>query len=283
MLKLIIYKDKITTTKWEEEKNDWTEHDITSLKEPITAYFDRNVEIKQDVTVEDFMNHLRKYEKDIDFCFYSFSDGIPLKLYFDEMDSPTDVAHDLGEVEMCWEGEILNDELMLFGYLRAYLTPEKIAEVGEMNNIPHDISFLPINVWKNCYFRFNEGILVHNLGEIDNINSELVFEGYKAWTFFDVLSNFIADITMNGTPEERNSKAESFVNKKYDVKEVAKDREQAQYWLDFLEEELKEMNEKMRETLENEEYENAEVLQKDINAVTEELKTLKEEVEKYNL
>lgn len=283
MLRLIIYKDKITTTKWEEEKNDWSEHDISALEAPITSYFDRNVEIKQDVTVEDFMNHLRRYEKDVDFCFYGFSDGIPLKLYLDEMEEVSEITHDLGEIELCWEGEILSDELMLFGYLRAYLTPEKIEELGELNNIPHDISFLPINVWKKCLLRFNERILVHNLGEIDNINSELVFDGYKAWTFFDVVSNFVADITMNGTPEERNSKADSFVNKKYDVKEVAKDREQAQYWMDFLIEELAEMKEQMKTTLENEEYENAEVLQKDINAVAAELKTLKEEVEKNNI
>jgi len=279
MLKLIIYKDKITTTKWEEENNDWSEHDISLLDAPISAYFDRNVEIKQDVTIEDFMNHLKRYEKDIDLCFYGFADGIPLKLFLEEMEKPTDITHEFGEIEMSWEGEILNDELMLFGYLRAYLIPEKVVQ----NNVPHDISFLPINIWKNCFFRFNERILIHNLGEIDNIHSELVFEGYKTWTLFEVISNFIADITMNGTPEERNKKAENFVNKKYDIKEVAKDKLQAQYWLDFLETELEEMKEQMKTTLENEEYENADVLQKDINAVTEELKILKEEVEKYNL
>ncbi|TXI88444.1 MAG: hypothetical protein E6Q36_05640 [Chryseobacterium sp.] len=85
MLKLIIYKDKITTTKWEEELKDWTEHDISTLDQPITKYFDRYVHIKEDVTVEDFMRHLERYEKDIDFCFAGYNNDVPLRPFLDEL------------------------------------------------------------------------------------------------------------------------------------------------------------------------------------------------------
>ena len=69
MVKITIYKDKITATKHNKDENTYTEHDISKLDGSILKYLNRIVDIKLDVTVEDFMKHLERYEKDIDYCF----------------------------------------------------------------------------------------------------------------------------------------------------------------------------------------------------------------------
>jgi hypothetical protein len=283
MLKLIIYKDKITTTQWESELNDWVENDIKILEGPITKYFDRYVFIKDDVTVEDFMNHLEYYEKDIDFCFSGYNNDVPLRPFLDEMkeDVSEEMSSDLGEIELVWQGEILNNTICLFGHILAFLSDEKIKELGEENDLPHDVSWLPINVWKHCKMSLNDIILINNLGTVEEITDELVYEGYHYWTFFDIVSNFLADITINGTPEERNKIATQIINKQYDVKEVAKNPEQATYWMSFLETELEEMKMHMEDAVDGEDYEKAEVIKKDMEAVEKELGSLRDEVEHY--
>lgn len=285
MLKLIIYKDKITTTQWEPELNDWIENDIKTLDNPITKYFDRYVFIKDDVTVEDFMKHLEYYEKDIDFCFSGYNNDVPLRPFLDEMreEVSEEMSSDLADIELVWQGEILNNTICVFGHILAFLSEDKLKEVGEENDLPHDVSWLPINVWKHCKMSLNDVILINNLGTVEDITDELVYEGYHYWTFFDIVSNFLADITINGTPEERNKIASQIVNKQYDVKEVAKNQEQATYWMSFLETELEEMKLTMEDAVDGEDYERAEIIKKDMESVEKELGDLREEVERYRV
>ena len=285
MQKIIIYKDKITLNQWESDKNDWVENDIKTLGGPITKHFSTYVLIKDDVTVEDFFNHLEYYEKDIDYCFSGYNNDVPLRLFLDEMrqEIEDDKKGDFSDVELIWQGEILNNTFCLFGHVLAFLSDKKIEEVGEDNNVPHDISLLPINCWKDCLFYANEVVLINNLGTVEELTDDLVFEGYHYWTLFDVISKFIAAISLNGTPEERNKLASQIVNKQYDVKEVAKNPDQANYWLTILESELEELKISSSNAIESEEYERAEVLKKDMESLESEIKILKEEVKKYKI
>lgn len=285
MLKIIIYKDKITATQFETELNDWIEYDITTLNQPLAKYFNRYVYIKEDVTVEDFMNHLERYEAEIDICFAGYNNEVPLRLFLEEMrEEPKEgIGSDYSDVELVWQGEILNNTIGIFGHLLAFLSEEKTNEVGEENATPINLNWLPINVWKHCKFTASDIIMINNLGTIDDLQDELFFEGYRHWTLFEIISNFLTDITFNGTPEQRNKIASQLANKDYDVKEVAKNQEQAAYWFSFLEAELEELQEKLNEALETEAYEDADKLKKDIDAVVKELEVLREEVERYNI
>lgn len=285
MQKIIIYKDKITLNQWESDKNDWVENDIKTLGGPITKHFSTYVIIKEDVTVEDFFNHLEYYEKDIDYCFSGYNNDVPLRLFLDEMrqEIEDDKKGDFSDVELIWQGEILNNTFCLFGHVLAFLSDKKIEEIGEENNVPHDIGLLPINCWKDCLFYINEVVLINNLGTVDELTDELVFEGYHYWTLFEVISRFMSAISLNGTPEERNKLASQIVNKSYDVKEVAKNPDQANYWLTFLESELEELKISSSDAIESEEYERADVLKKDMESLESELKILKEEVKKYKI
>lgn len=281
MRKIIIYKDKITVTEWQFQEKRWTEQDISKIDGSITKYFNRLVEIHPDVTVEDFMRHLEKHESVIDYCFSDFSKGVPIRLFLDEMDQE---AEDAGfeDIELFWEGEANAGNLAIIGYLRAWLTEQKVKELGEELDIPHDINFIPINSWKKCRFMLYENISIVDTGQISEVKNELIFEGFYKWTLFEVISNFIAELTFNGSPEERDRLLSQMENRKYDVKEVIKSKEKTEFWLLFLSAELEELEMLKEAALEEEEYEKAAQVKLDIEYVEKELDVLREEIKKYN-
>ena len=114
MFRIIIYKDKITSTFWDEPSQGWIEFDIAKEDGQLTQYLNQPVEIQEDVTVEDFMKHLEKYEKVIDFCFAAYNHGNALRLYLDDMRAPLSNNYkkdtSVTEIELCWFGEIIEEE-----------------------------------------------------------------------------------------------------------------------------------------------------------------------------
>lgn len=279
MLKVIIYKDKITATKWDDESKIWAEHDISKSDGPIVKYLNRMVEIKPDVTVEDFMLHLEKHESVIDYCFSDYMNDLSIRIFLDEMKKET-ATTDLEEVVLCWEGEVINDDLVIVGYLMAWMKEEKIKELGEEYDQPHDISFLSLQIWKKCKFSLSEGIMINNFGDMNNMTSEIVFTGFYRWTLFDVISNFLSDLSINGSPEERDKLFLQMQTKKFDIKEVANNPEQAEFWMAFLENELSNLKALLSDCLDEEEYEKVPKLKKDILTVEKEINELKEEIKK---
>lgn len=279
MVKVIIYKDKITTTEWQEKEQNWVEYDISKLDAQFTKYFNRIVEIKEGVTVEDFMNHLEKYEPLIDLCFAGFMNDVPLRPFLDEMKEDVENKTDIEEVEMAWEGEILNEDMAIIGYLRGWLTDKKIEEIGQEFDVPHDLGLLPISVYKKCQLNLNENIVINDLGKIEDLKKIEVFDGFYSWTLHEVIANFLSDLTLNGSPEERNKLAEELQTKKFDVKEVSRNKDQAEFWLSFLQAELNDLNYAIGIATEEENYEQASKLKKDIDAVEAELKSLEKEIE----
>lgn len=280
MVKITIYKDKITATKHNKDENTYTEHDISKLDGSILKYLNRIVDIKLDVTVEDFMNHLERYEKDIDYCFSDYLKGNPLRVYLDDMrakESETDLA----EIEICWEGEIINDDFILVAYLRAWWNEEKVKEIGEELEYPKEVNFLPIHVWKNCLFRLNDNIIINHLKE-EQMEREMVFAGIYSWTLCELITKFLEEISLNGSPNERDELSVLMQNKKYDIKEIVKSPEQTNFWLLFLQDELADLQDRFKISIDDEDYEQASILKKDIEKAERELSKLKEEIKKYN-
>lgn len=279
MLKVIIYKDKITATKWEDEAKLWIEYDISKTDGPIVKYLNRVVEVKPDVTVEDFMLHLEKHESVIDYCFSDYMNDLSLKTFLDDMNKES-TETDLEEVVLCWEGEIINDDLVIVGYLMAWMKEEKIKELGDEYDQPHDISFISLGVWKKCKFSLNDGIMINDFGDMVNMKNDVIFSGIYRWTLFDVISNFLGDLSINGSPEERDKLFAQMKSKKIDIKEIAKNPEQSEFWIAFLENELENLKILLASSLDEEEYESVPKLKKDIVLAEKEIGELKEEIKK---
>lgn len=278
MLKVIIYKDKISATKI--ENSDFVEYTIADGS--IIKYLNRIVEIKPDVTVEDFMRLLSKHEIAIDSFFDDYTKGIPYKLFMEDMEKET-VDGDLEEVELCWEGEVLNNDLAIIGYLRAWLKEEKVIERGEEIHYPHDVSFLPIYIWKKCRLVLNEAINIVDVGDGKRTvtDEDIVFAGLYRWTLFEVLSNFLLEISMNGSPQERDELFSKMEDRGYDLKEVVKNKEQVDFWITVLESELEDMKSALEQASDEEDYEKAAIIQKEMEIIGKELNALREEAKKH--
>ena len=279
MRKIIIYKDRVTVTQWDEFSKTWTEHDVLKLNVPFTMHFNRLVEIHPDVTVEDFMKHLEKHESVIDYCFADYMQGISLRLFLNEMEKE-DVDSGLEDVELFWEGETINHDLAIIGYLRVWLKEEKVKELGNEFDVPHDINFLSLNSWKKCNFILNENLTIVSHGQTHEIKNDVIFEGFYRWTFFEVVSNFLSELTLNGSPEQRDALLAEMENKQYDAKEISKDKDKSQFWMAFLEAEISDLRARKEKILEEEDYERAAQITKDIEGVEKDLVALKEEIEK---
>ncbi len=281
MFKVVLYKDKITSTTWDEKNQTWNEYDISKESGHFTKYFNRVVEIKEDVTVEDFMLHLERYEVDIDYCFAGYTNGIPLRLYLDEMKKEPEGEVDLEIIELYWVGEILEEDLVVAGVLRGWLDEIKAKESGRNLDMPNDtVDCMPINIWKNCKLELNENILIRDLGEIKEIKETLLFDGFYKWTLHEVISNFLSELTASGSPEERNKLMAQIVDKTTNLPELSKDKEQANFWLAVLESDLEDSRDDMNKALDDENYEKASKLKVSIATIEKEIELLKSEMKK---
>jgi len=280
MFRIIIYKDKIASTFWDEPSQSWVEFDIAKEEGQLTQYFNQPVEIKEDVTVEDFMKHLERHEKIIDFCFAAYNHDNSLRLYLDDMraELSDDYKKDtnVNEIEMCWFGEIIEEELNIFGTFRGWIDENKAIENGIENVGPYGMEFTPMSLWKNSLISLNENIVIIKHEDKNSVEEDVFFDGFKAWKLHDVISSFLHELTAYGSPQER----EELMNKvrQYDIKDVAKDKEKATFWLDFLESELTNNKIDMSQALDNEDYEQASKLKETISAIEKEIWELKEEI-----
>lgn len=281
MFKVIIYKDKITSTLWDDKTQAWLEIEILE-SEPLSKHFHKLVEIKEGVTVEDFMLHLEKHERDIDYCFAGYMDSIPLKLYLEDMRKEPVRGTDIKEIEMFWFGEILNEEISIIGAIRGWLFEEAAKEKGLNPDVPYGMEFTPISIWKKCPFVLNENIVINDFGEIEAMSETMVFDGFKSWSLHEVISNFLCDLTENGSPEDRDTIVSQMEGKKYDIHEVSQDKEQTEFWLGFLQAELNDSKAAMDKALEEENYESAAKLKTTIEIIGKEILELKKEAAKLN-
>ena len=67
---LRINKNSITSFEFDEKAEKFEEINIKKLNYPFTRYFSQVVELADDLTIEDFMCHLKDYSEIIDLCFY---------------------------------------------------------------------------------------------------------------------------------------------------------------------------------------------------------------------
>lgn len=281
MHRIVIYKNKITLVDFDDATQSWVEKEILKVGERLGFYLNKLVEIKEDVTVEDFMNHLKKHEQEIDYSFVAFLNDIPFKVFYEDMNNSLgDGNVDLEAVEMLWSAEIINQQLIVNGALRGWLTKKKAAELEINPDIPQDISFLPLFLWKHALIELNEVLVIRDMGELENLNETILYEGFYRWTLLEFLTNFLQEISINGTPEERERFLAEIENKSYKLDELAKDREQAEFWLNILQTELEENREKLQRALDNEEYESIFKIKETIQVLEQEIKDINTELSK---
>lgn len=267
---LTIHKNKITNQEYNPKTEQLEDIDVT--QDSLLNFLREEVELAEGVTPKDLIEHLYPEYKTIDICFHSWNSGHSLKTFYDWMNShKRSASFTLKQIEMTWRGEIEKD-----GKIIVFADVYGSDPVGTHFGL--DLS--PISDWKDLPLVLNEKIIyeaqeVQEDGKIKNIVS---LRGYKKWTLFELISEFLYELTWYGDPEnqmrireETGDMLDTQLSRNYEFEPLPELSKGAR--LMVL---LKEKKTRLQEALDIEDYEAAVKLREEIKSLKEEIKNEKD-------
>lgn len=213
---LKINKNSIIASEFNKDANKWEEKDIKELPHPFTKYFGYFVELSEDLIVEDLMKHIYNYSDIIDFCFYSYTNGVSIKEYFNLMETDPEKKSFVDTVVLFWSSEIDNNEYNIFGTFHGIITTkEELEKLEELEVNYFRLELTPINEWKHCKIRIDDSIIAYTQNEEQDIK---IIKLRKRWTLSDLLQYFLFEVTCFGTVEDQKKEIDEFdaTQKKYE-------------------------------------------------------------------
>jgi hypothetical protein len=277
MFKIKIYKNKIVQNVFNEDANSWEEIEINEDIGPFPRYFNDIVEINDDVTFEDIMNLMERFENDINYCFAAYTKCIPIKVYLKEL--RTDIKHEtqIVTVEVFKYSEVLENDLSITSSMRGFMSMESAEVLGEDIDKPLRLETYNLNNLKNAKFILNENIAILNYDNLSfEFSSDILFEGFCEWTLHDLFSTVLSVITAHGTPDERGligqKKIFDTLNSKGDIK----------MWIELFEEAINEEKANKELALAEERYEEVIIINSNIANLELKIKEFKEELSKIS-
>ena len=255
--KIEIHKKKMVAYEWNPEKMKWDKEMTLSSKSFIPLFFDYKVEICGEVTVSDFMKHLIKYNDTLSMIFCSYMSSDSVKPFFKQMEKRCKKA--FNSVGFFWNAVSFGGHLEFDG-----------SFYGITQDIPrnmitrHDLDLVQINSYKDARIELFvdfilEDIITDDEGEV--IDSEIVFNGHRLWSFYDLLSTFLKEITALGDPEYKQSIIDDF------KRNVEKHRNSREHKEETLNSQMVELKNKLEIATEKEEYESASAIKKEIDKI----------------
>lgn len=262
------YNDKITTFEYDEKKQDWVEVEILKEHpEEITKYFDDDVIFDEELTFGNFIKLLLPAEKELNYVFFSFINGWPLKVFAEEMEKePTsDAVYE--SIEFFWICNSVEGKLDFYGSLQGWPLEEKRESDYDG---PYGLDFVKMNDLKNAKLVVNNQFILFETNEAGVITDKgVLFSGELEWTLHQALSALFREISYYGSPENRDTIIKEVDNKMkmYSEGEV-----------DFEEEDVAKLallKERMEEALDEEDYKMASKLKKKIEEINKRINNSK--------
>ena len=283
---LRINKKTITSSEFDEKTEKFVETNIQDLKFPFTRYFSQIVELSDNLTVEDFMAHLKNYSEIINLCFYGYTNGESIVQYCDLAEQETTDKHFVDTVELFWATELIEDEYCLFGTFHGTITEEKNyhhIEAQRINSFPLDLT--PINQWKHCKMIINESIKASSVDQ--NENSE-VLRLKNRWTLFELIEYFLIELMCYGSIENQNKEMETYKTNmvKYEGFRVDPefaeklDKEELVTFIEELKHQIFLTEETLIMAVEEEDFEEAKELKEEEEELKDELKKMEDKLKK---
>jgi hypothetical protein len=281
---LRINKDSITSFEYDENTEateKYVEKNIEDLNFPFTRYFSQVIEISEDVTVGDFMLHLKKYSEIIDLCFYGYINGESIVPYCDLVLQEPEEKYFVDLVELFWATELVGDEYCLFGTFHGIVIDEEkysYVEANRMNSFPLDL--VPVNQWKHCKLILNEVI---KASSIDEDEHSQVFKLRNRWTLFELIQFFLYELMCYGSIENQQQEIELYeTNKiKYEGFRVDPDfankldKEELKSFIEEIESQIEITQEALDVAVEDDDFESANELKKESDELILELSKMK--------
>jgi hypothetical protein len=253
--KLEIHKKKIVAYTWEPEKQRWEKELTFSSKSFIPLFFDYKVEFVGDVTMSDFMKYIIKHDDILSMTFASYMSADSLKPFFKQMSKRS--RKTFNNVGFFWNAISFGGHLELDGSFYG------VTQDMSRNMITrHDLDLVQISNYRDAKIEIFIDFLIEEIisdeeGEV--IDSEIVFTGQRMWSFYDLLSTFLRELTALGNPEYKQSVIDDF------KKNLEKHRNSKEHKEEMLNSQMNELKSKLKIATEKEEYESASEIKKEID------------------
>lgn len=281
---LRINKDTITSFELDEKTEKYVEKNIKDLKYPFTRYFSQVVEVSEDVTIEDFMSHLKRYSEIIDLCFYGYINGESIVQYCNLAMQDCEEKHFVDTIEFFWATELYEDEYCLFGTFHGTITEKenfKHIEANRTNSFHLDL--IPINRWKHCKMVLNEEIKASSINEHDEGE---ILKLRNRWTLFEVIEYFLYELMCYGSVENQAKEIQNYEENKTKYEgfrvdpEFAEklDKEELIAFVGEIESQIELTKEALKIAVEDDDFESANELKKEGEELQTELSKMKKKL-----
>lgn len=281
---LRINKNSITSFELNEKTEKFEEKNIKDLNYPFTRYFSQVVELADDLTIEDFMYHLKNYSEIIDLCFYGYTNGESIVQYCDLASQDCEEKYFVDTVELFWATELFEDEYCLFGTFHGTITQEenyKHIEANRSNSFPLDL--IPINQWKHCKMIINEVIRASSIDEDDQSQ---ILKLRNRWTLFELIEYFLYELMCYGSVENQAKEIESYKENKTKYEGFRVDPEFAEKlnkeeliaFVGEIESQIELTKEALKIAVEDDDFESANELKKEGEELESELSKMKQKL-----
>lgn len=188
------------------------------LNRPISYYLHYGIKISKNYTLGNLMQHLMKYELQVDLIFLPYTRGFKLKPFYKEMQKPIKKVNEnpIIRLEFSWNGEI--DNFKEFGEPK-YEISEYVHVTGKKENDEerYGIGFTSLKKLKNANLILKNSIeykytdFGNRWEEKKPVEIEF-FKGIKEFTFENIVGAFLHEISFHGYPKSRK-KASSDLKK----------------------------------------------------------------------
>ena len=261
------YNDRVVVNIWNENYEKWEEVKLSFIEKPISRYLRYLVMFDENLTVENFLRHLKTDMKNLNTIFKSSMGGFPLDPFFDELDkdSTDELNDEIDCVEFYWATEIYEND---FSEYCSYHGPGKPDDKGDVIN--WSFGFSPLQNWKHHIIKLNHEYVIDKYNfdgpKWDSVykGREILFKGEKEFTLYDILDGFFFELSFYGSPENRDEKSKDLerVHDAYENGEL--ELVEFDYKLEMMEQELKSF-------ISEEKFEEADELKKLIEKYKEKL------------
>jgi hypothetical protein len=240
---------------YENGYNPDAEEYIMTRVESIVPYLNETIHIDREITLEDLFDIVEEDEEIINIIFGSHLGHHPLRPFFDEIkrDCMMESQEDLDLIEFSWlveqfdykkfyekykdkreqtedifgalkkpDGDELNEisiyvDIHGWGPVESKEDEEYVAKDEPMDYTTYGIEFTPLYRMKHLPIRLNKEFLIRN--DKYNDEREIIVQGVKEFTVFEVFGTLFSEITFLGLPEERDEQWKSVTDSVEEYKE----------------------------------------------------------------
>lgn len=181
-------------------------------------YLNEVIEVNEDVTFEDFFEHIMRQKGKYSSVFASHLGNYKLKQWEEEwnripiVDNFND-DYEMTAVGIYWHGESWNYE----GEDKITICPEFHGmgiDIKSEKEIGLAVEFTPINKLKSYPFKLDARLNVYSLQK----DSKILLSGKKDFTVYEVVSTMLYEISFTGAPEQRDARMSKLKQQVEDIK-----------------------------------------------------------------